>query len=244
MEEDQMPLEILLISQDLQLANKLKKSLTAFNINTRVSFEPLDHLLQQVSGVIWDLNSVVLPQNPSEMQILRSQIAGPILLLTSKPHPERTVCSYFVDYHFDDYLYKASMKEVTARIVQHLWVYQNRNRLRMSRQGGTDNHLLVGPLKIDLDKFQVVNGNRNLNLSPIEYKLLLFFISNANTVLSRTQIASAVWGNTTGATLRIIDTHISNLRKKIEENPKEPEMLTTIRGFGYLFKSQSAETSG
>ena len=136
------------------------------------------------------------------------------------------------------------MKEVTARIVQHLWVYQNRNRLRMSRQGGTDNHLLVGPLKIDLDKFQVVNGNRNLNLSPIEYKLLLFFISNANTVLSRTQIASAVWGNTTGATLRIIDTHISNLRKKIEENPKEPEMLTTIRGFGYLFKSQSAETSG
>ncbi|GHP14055.1 DNA-binding response regulator [Lentilactobacillus fungorum] len=238
-----MPLEILLISQDLQLANQLEKSLHSFNINLRVSFEPLDHLLQQVSGVIWDLTSVKLPQNQSEIRILRSQIAGPILLVDNKQRSEKLVCSYFIDDHFDDYMNQSSLREVTARVVQRLWIYQNRNRLQIKKQSQKSSRLEVGRLKIDLDRFQVNNGKTNLNLSPIEYKLLLFFISNTNTVLSRTQIASAVWGNTTGATLRIIDTHISNLRKKIEVNPKEPEMLTTIRGFGYMFRSQRAETS-
>jgi two-component system alkaline phosphatase synthesis response regulator PhoP len=78
MEEDRMPLEILLISQNLKLADKLEKLLAALQINTRISFEPLDHLLQQVSGVVWDLDTTELPENDSELQILSSQIAGPI----------------------------------------------------------------------------------------------------------------------------------------------------------------------
>lgn len=91
-----MPLEILLISQNLKLADQLEKQLAAYQINTRVSFEPLDHLLQQVSGIVWDLNTTELPQNSSELQILRSQIAGPILLLDEQTRPIETICSYFL----------------------------------------------------------------------------------------------------------------------------------------------------
>jgi two-component system alkaline phosphatase synthesis response regulator PhoP len=243
MEEDRMPLEILLISQNLKLADKLEKLLAAFQINTRVSFEPLDHLLQQVSGVVWDLNTTKLPENDSELQILRSQIAGPILLLDKKQRSVETICSYLLDYHLDDYISGEPMNEIVARIVQKIWVYQNKDNLQLNQQSQESESLMVGHLKIDLSKFQVNNGKKKLNLSPIEYKLLLFFVSNSNTVLSRTQIASAVWGNTTGATLRIIDTHISNLRKKIEVEPKNPQMLTTIRGFGYLFKNKRTEKS-
>ncbi|MGP3641618.1 winged helix-turn-helix domain-containing protein [Lentilactobacillus hilgardii] len=245
MEEEQMPLEILLISQDLQLANKLEKMLNSFNIKMRVSFEPLEHLLQQISGVVWDLSSISLPNNASEIQIMRSQVAGPILLLDKTDEPVETICRYFLSYHLDDYIQKSSIKEVAARIVQKLWVYQNKDRLQINKQGQANSNLTAGHLKIDLNKFQVNNGHNRLSLSPIEYKLLLFFISYSNTVLSRTQIASAVWGNTSGATLRIIDTHISNLRKKIEKQPKNPQMLKTIRGFGYLFKveNKTADTS-
>lgn len=236
-----MPLEILLISQNLKLADKLEKLLAAFQMNTRVSFEPLDHLFQQVSGVVWDLNTTELPTNDSELQILRSQIAGPILLIDEKQRPIKTVCSYFLDYHLDDYISGESTSEIVARIVQKIWVYQNKDNLQLTQQSQESESLVVGHLKIDLSKFEVNNGSQKLNLSPIEYKLLLFFVSKPNTVLSRTQIASAVWGNTTGATLRIIDTHISNLRKKIEIEPKNPQMLTTIRGFGYLFKDHGTK---
>ncbi|MDH5104884.1 response regulator transcription factor [Lentilactobacillus diolivorans] len=241
-----MPLEILLISQNLQLASQLEKLLDSFNITTRVSFDPLDHLLQQVSGVVWDLNTTSLPTNSSELQILRNQITGPILLLDQNTEPIDTICSYFLNYHLDDYIQSSSLKEIVARTVQKIWVYQNKDRLQINQQGQTNPNLKVGHLKINLDKIQVNSGNVRLNLSPIEYKLLLFFVSHSNTVLSRTQIASAVWGNTTGATLRIIDTHISNLRKKIETEPKNPQMLKTIRGFGYLFKyeNQGAKISG
>lgn len=238
-----MPLEILLISQDLQLANQLKKMLNSFSIKMRVSFEPLEHLLQQISGVVWDLNSISLPKNPSEIQIMRSQVAGPILLLDQTAESVETICRYFLNYHLDDYIQKSPIEEVAARIVQKVWVYQNKDRLQITKQGQANSNLTAGHLKIDLDKFQVKNGHDRLSLSPIEYKLLLFFISHANTVLSRTQIASAVWGNTSGATLRIIDTHISNLRKKIEKQPKNPQMLKTIRGFGYLFKVENRATN-
>lgn len=238
-----MPLEILLISQNLKLADQLEKQLAAYQINTRVSFEPLDHLLQQVSGIVWDLNTTELPQNSSELQILRSQIAGPILLLDEQTRPIETICSYFLDDHLDDYIHNAPLSEMIARIIQKIWVYQNKDNLQLNQQSQESESLRVGHLVIDLSKFEVNNGRKKLNLSPIEYKLLLFFVSNSNTVLSRTQIASAVWGNTTGATLRIIDTHISNLRKKIEIEPKNPPMLTTIRGFGYLFKNSGAEKS-
>ncbi|MFD1125176.1 winged helix-turn-helix domain-containing protein [Lentilactobacillus raoultii] len=238
-----MPLEILLISQDLQLANQLKKMLNSFSIKMRVSFEPLEHLLQQISGVVWDLNSIALPKNPSEIQIMRSQVAGPILLLDQTAEPVETICRYFLNYHLDDYIQKSPIEEIAARIVQKVWVYQNKDRLQITKQGQANSNLTAGHLKIDLDKFQVKNGHDRLSLSPIEYKLLLFFISHANTVLSRTQIASAVWGNTSGATLRIIDTHISNLRKKIEKQPKNPQMLKTIRGFGYLFKVENRATN-
>ncbi len=238
-----MPLEILLISQDLQLANKLEKMLNSYNISTRVSFEPLEHLLQQISGVVWDLNSIALPTNASEIQIMRSQVAGPILLLDKTPRSAETICQYFLTYHLDDYIQKSPLNEIAARIVQKVWVYQNKDRLQITQQGQTTSNLTAGHLKVDLDKFQVNNGHSRLSLSPIEYKLLLFFISHSNTVLSRTQIASAVWGNTSGATLRIIDTHISNLRKKIEKRPKNPQMLKTIRGFGYLFKVDNNQSN-
>lgn len=238
-----MPLEILLISQDLQLANQLEKMLNAFHIKMRVSFEPLEHLLQQISGVVWDLSSIALPNNASEIQIMRSQVAGPILLLDKSGEPVETICRYFLNYHLDDYIQKSSIREVAARIVQKVWVYQNKDRLQITKQGQETSSLTAGRLIVDLDRFQVNNGHNRLSLSPIEYKLLLFFISHANTVLSRAQIASAVWGNTSGATLRIIDTHISNLRKKIEDQPKNPQMLKTIRGFGYLFKVENKTAS-
>ncbi len=175
------------------------------------------------------------------MTIFREKIPGPIVLLDSKRKSESVVNDYFVKYHFDDYLANCSIKQITARIIQKVWVYQNKNQLliKTKKHSEPTEKLKVAGLNVDLNHFKVFNRKSDLKLSPIEFKLLLFFISNPDTVLSRIKIATEVWGNTNGATLRIIDTHISNLRKKIEEDPKNPRLLTTVRGFGYLFNTKS-----
>ncbi|WP_369473064.1 winged helix-turn-helix domain-containing protein [Secundilactobacillus kimchicus] len=73
-----------------------------------------------------------------------------------------------------------------------------------------------------------------LPISKREYRLLLFFVQHQNVVLSRSQLAEGVWGSDRGSTMRAVDAHISRLRQLIEDDPKHPQLLRTVRGFGYI----------
>ena len=86
---------------------------------------------------------------------------------------------------------------------------------------------------IDDNKKVVTKADKILTLTPREYELLLYFAQRIGRVIDRETILTAVWGYEYTGESRMVDMHISNLREKIEANPKSPVLLKTVRGFGY-----------
>jgi two-component system alkaline phosphatase synthesis response regulator PhoP len=95
--------------------------------------------------------------------------------------------------------------------------------------------LPVTGVTIDFKRLTVQKNGQPVALTPNEFRLLKFLFQNSNQVLSRDQILEQVWGYEYGGQTRIVDMHISHLRDKLEDDPKHPRLIKTIRGFGYEF---------
>ena len=81
------------------------------------------------------------------------------------------------------------------------------------------------------------NGEQ-INLTPIEYKLLMFFVKNPNQIFGREELIEKVLGFDFKGYDRTIDAHIKNLRRKIENNSKDPKYIITVFGVGYRFEGE------
>ncbi|WP_283679582.1 winged helix-turn-helix domain-containing protein [Lentilactobacillus sp. Marseille-Q4993] len=231
-----MATTVLLISKNENLHHQIESKLNGFHVfvNRNESFD-LNQLTNSF-GILWDIASVPLPPQRVIISLIRTKTPGPILLLANEhslaPQPVLSK-KVFLTYHFDDLIAKDDPSEICFRLIQNIWAYQRTEQI--SSNPHHDKSLTTRHIRIDLDTFEVTAFDKQVKLSPIEYKLLLFFISNADVVLTRIQIAAHVWENTSSATLRIIDTHISKLRKKIELDQKHPQIIKTVRSFGYMF---------
>ena len=98
----------------------------------------------------------------------------------------------------------------------------------------TAQEIVVGDLRIEPQGMRVTLGGRVLGLTTYEFALLKALAERAGRVLSREQLMDMVRGNAEEAFDRSIDVHISKLRSKLEENPKEPRYIKTVRGVGYV----------
>ena len=191
------------------------EALSAFDRET-VSFVVLDLMLPDLSG-----EEVCLQ--------LRKRSRVPILMLTAKTAEEDLLNGLGIGA--DDYLTKPfSLKELYARIEVIL------------RRSGDDLKPLTdkfswngGDLRVDYGRQRVYKGDRPVNLTPNEWKLLAAFIKYPQRVLTRDELISLAFGVDFDGYDRVIDTHIKNLRKKIEDDPKAPVYICTIRGMGYQF---------
>jgi len=128
----------------------------------------------------------------------------------------------------DDYLTKPfGLMELLARVEALL----RRNiKIKIS------NSLIeVHELKIDIKAKLVFNSNKTINLTPKEYDLLLFMVNNKNKVHSRLELMKHVWGHLSEVNSRTVDTHIAELRKKIEADPSNPNLIITVPKSGYIF---------
>ena len=94
-------------------------------------------------------------------------------------------------------------------------------------------------LKVDIQKHRVLIRNRRVKLTPIEFRLLVYLVSNADKVLSFEQILASVWGSVQEGHNRYVHIHISHLRRKIEEDTKKPRYIQSIHGVGYIFEKQA-----
>ena len=81
----------------------------------------------------------------------------------------------------------------------------------------------------------VKRAGRPVHVTPTELKLLAAFVRNRGRVLSRQDIVDQVWGKGTAITPRVVDTHVVNLRQKVEPNPVAPGFIVGVRGVGYRF---------
>jgi two-component system OmpR family response regulator len=148
----------------------------------------------------------------------------PVLFLTARDATEDRVRGLTLGG--DDYVAKPfSLEEVVARI--HAILRRHGRPTRTSQVTFAD-------LELDDDAHTVSRAGEPIDLSPTEYKLLRFLLSNAGRVLSRAQILDHVWEYDFGGNTSVVDTYISYLRKKVDR--VDPPLIHTVRGVGYALR--------
>jgi two-component system alkaline phosphatase synthesis response regulator PhoP len=158
-------------------------------------------------------------------EVRRAGVRIPILMLTAKTRETEKVMG--LELGADDYVTKPfGTRELRARIKALL--------RRATGEAGTDTYRF-GNVEVDFVRVEVRRGGSAVDLTPIEFKLLGLFIRARGRVLSRDQLIDGVWGKDAFTSARIVDNHIANLRRKIEEDPAEPRHLRNVRGLGYRF---------
>ncbi|MGO3792570.1 MAG: winged helix-turn-helix domain-containing protein, partial [Enterococcus gilvus] len=90
--------------------------------------------------------------------------------------------------------------------------------------------------KADLSNYQVTVRGTKIELTPKEFELLVYFMKRKERVIDRDTLLDRIWQYDFSGQSRIVDVHVSHLREKIEVDPKHPQYLQTVRGFGYKFQ--------
>lgn len=152
---------------------------------------------------------------------IRRESTVPIMMLTAKGEEIDQLCAY--DLGADEYITKPfSPKILVAKIKALLRRSQNEQETHEADDG----------VAIDRDARQVVLDGKNVDLSPTEYKLLNYLMSNTGKALSRRQILNQVWNYDYYGDLRTVDTHINRLRIKLGDKGR---YIRTVRGYGYRY---------
>ena len=154
----------------------------------------------------------------------RAGITTPIIMLTARSGEADKEVG--LDAGADDYVTKPfGMRELRARI---------RARLRR-HEPDRPSRVRFGECEVVFDRAELWRQGERLAVTPQELRMLEVFARNPGRVLSRTRIIDAAWGPGIAITDRAVDTHVFNLRKKVEMNPADPRVLVGVRGLGYRF---------
>lgn len=167
-------------------------------------------------------------------RLRQEKIETPILILTAKDDPIDRILG--LEIGADDYLAKPfSPREVIARM-KAIFRRMEPRRQEESILSDGSNLLIVGEIQANLATYQVEISGTPIVLTPKEFELLIYFMRRKNHVIDRDTLLNQIWNFDFDGQTRIVDVHISHLREKIEPNPKKPQYLLTIRGFGYKFQ--------
>lgn len=154
-------------------------------------------------------------------------INTPILMLTAKGEIFDKVLG--LKLGADDYLTKPfEVIELLARIAALL-------RRSSSINQTSPDSFRFGTVAIDFKRAEILKNSQTVELSAMEFKLLQFLIENRGAVHSRDTLLDEVWGYDAMPSTRTVDVHIAWLRQKLEENPRHPQFIQTVHGFGYKF---------
>jgi two-component system response regulator MtrA len=154
---------------------------------------------------------------------IRAESVVPIVMLTARSDTIDIVAG--LEAGADDYVAKPfKAKELIARI---------KTRLRRPQDETTSETLSIGDLAISVDGHSVKRGGVPIQLTPLEFDLLLALARKPWQVFSREVLLEQVWGYRHAADTRLVNVHVQRLRSKIERDPEHPEIVVTVRGIGY-----------
>jgi two-component system, OmpR family, alkaline phosphatase synthesis response regulator PhoP len=159
---------------------------------------------------------------------LRHQgIAAPILMLTARDQTVDKVLG--LKLGADDYLTKPfEMLELLARIEALL-----RRAYAIAPASGA---YQFGSVRVDFRRAEVTRGQEKVDLAAKEFQLLRYFLEHRGEALTREQMLKDVWGYHAATSTRTVDVHVSWLRQKLEDDPRQPRWILTIHGIGYKFE--------
>jgi DNA-binding response OmpR family regulator len=173
------------------------------------------------------LLDIVLPRKDGFevcRELRRTGIRTPVIMLTAKTHEAEKVMG--LDLGADDYITKPfNPRELRARI---------RALLRRTEAPPADIYGF-GDVEVDFARGEIRRREKIIETTALELKLLRAFVDKRGRILSRQQLLDAAWGDGTFVTDRVVDTHVMELRRKIEPDPSKPQYLVSVRGLGYRF---------
>ncbi len=197
---------------------------TALNIalNQPFDFILLDLMLPEMDGI------------EITKKLRQEKIETPILILTAKDEQVDKIIG--LEVGADDYITKpfsprevlARMKAISRRVKPAQPLQENK---LVEEQIITSQNITIYPAS-----YQVLVDESEIELTPKEFELLLYFMKRKNRVIDRDTLLQTIWQYDFPGQTRIVDVHISHLREKIEADPKNPKKLVTVRGFGYKFQ--------
>jgi two-component system response regulator MtrA len=154
---------------------------------------------------------------------IRAESGVPVIMLTAKSDTIDVVSG--LEAGADDYVAKPfKAKELVARI---------KTRLRRTPEDTELETLRIGDLTISVDGHSVKRDGQPIQLTPLEFDLLLALARRPWQVFSREVLLEQVWGYRHAADTRLVNVHVQRLRSKIEKDPEHPEIVITVRGIGY-----------
>ena len=200
-------------SYEVFTANRGNKAIELFR-KIEPDFIILDLMLPDISG-------------EEICKLIRKESNVPILMLTAKSSEDDKVTGLYIGA--DDYLTKPfSPRELVGRV-----------RAILRRTKGIAADVLEfndKDLYIDIPKHIVKKAGESIKLTPNEFKILSVLAQNPHKVFTRSHLVSLAFGYDFEGFDRTVDTHIKNLRQKIEDNVKEPKYIVTVYGVGYKFE--------
>lgn len=158
----------------------------------------------------------------------------PILMLTIRDSQDDKVEA--LESGADDYVTKPfHMRELTARVRAAI-------RRSQTREAPPDDIVRVGEIALDPGRRQVYKAGNPVHLTPKEFDLLHYLMTNAGRPISHNRLLTAVWGEQYGGELEYLRTFVRQLRKKLEDDPSQPSYLVTEMWFGYRFQGNTQDT--
>jgi DNA-binding response OmpR family regulator len=164
---------------------------------------------------------------------LRKETDVPIIMLTARGDESDKLVG--LELGADDYMVKPfSPKELVARVRAVL----RRAEAAGAPAGSAGDVIRAADLSLDVPRLRVLQGDRRVDLTATEFALLATLARQPGRVFTRAQLLDAVRGVAFESYERAIDTHIKNLRRKLEPNPREPRYILTVYGLGYRFADE------
>lgn len=225
------PYKILLVEDDAEISEMLKNYLATENYEVACAFDG-----QQACTMFDDasydlvLLDLMIPKisGMGVMQHIREKSFVPIIILSAKDSESDKTLG--LGLGADDYITKPfSVVEVLARIKAAL-----RRTLHYDSAAAKEPAVLrAGELVMDLSDYTVQKGEESIDLTAKEFEILKLFMQNPKKVYTKEQLYSLVWQDAYCGDENAVNVHISRLRNKIEEDPRNPRYVLTVWGIGY-----------
>ena len=236
-----MSQKILVVDDEQSIVTLLKYNLETTGYIVEVAYDGEEALkkveTEQPELIVLD---VMLPKKDGieVCKTIRSdKNLVPILMLTAKDDEFDRVLG--LELGADDYMTKPfSPREVVARVKAILRRSQFVNEIE--KEDVDDEDIIIGSIRIRPEFFEVYKEDELLELTPKEFELLLYLIERQGRDITREHMLNSVWNYEFAGDSRIVDVHISHLRDKLEENPKQPKLIKTVRGLGYKLERPKA----
>lgn len=223
-------MRILIVEDDHKLASNLQ---TLLKDEGYIAHVEHDGLKAWETAYVENYNLIILDINLPGMDgltVLKNlradQVDTPIILLTARNNTDDKVQG--LDSGADDYLPKPfATPELLARV-----------RALMRRNTAVNSAVIdVGSLTVNTSSHEVSVENELISLTPREYSILELLVLNMDRVVSRLSIAEHVWDDNFDLMTNVVDVHIRNLRKKLKDNDKNNQLISTVWGIGYIIKN-------